>query len=397
MLAATILVVASGVVTCAMRRTLVSRKARKKRIAENAEMNGDNYYTNRAAAAAVATEDLALAKAESPPPTSAGPLVDKSPSTFASYDLSKETRPSLSNDDRTPLNPRNPSIRSTPSDRERRGMVRGDEAGMPPPPHMGPPPGAGMGRGPPRDQYGNPIPMGPGMMRQDSPNMMGPGRGGMPPNYGRGRGGFPPPGSMRGGYGPPRGGYPGPGRGGYGPGPMRGNPQGMRGPPPQGPYGPGMGRGQMGGMGPMAVAAAGGMAAGNMMGRGGRGGTQPPGYDYRGFGGGRGQSPEEGFDRDPSPPPAIPNDQGTVGQAIEMDARTGSPARSPVKPSFGFRDSDSDLNGMVALQGGRDTSASPLRQPDSVSSPTSQYSEYVPSSCSLLLPAQTHSITPPFL
>ena len=151
----------------------------------------------------------------------------------------------------------------------------------------------------------------------------------------------------------------------------------MRGlPPQQGPYGPGGGRGQMGGMGPMAAGAMGGMAAGAMMGRGGRGGGPPPGYDNRRFGGGRGQSPEGGFEREPSPPAPIPNEDGMVGQAIEMDARTGSPARSPVKGGFGFRDSDSDLNGMVALQGGqRDVSQSPLRQHDSLSSPTSEYSE----------------------
>ncbi|KAI9689224.1 MAG: regulator of ime2 [Bathelium mastoideum] len=376
-LAATILVVISGVVTCAMRRTLVSRKARKRRIAENAEMNGENYYANRAAAAAVATEDLSLAKAESPPPTSAGPLVDKTPSSFATYDVTKETRPSLSNDDRTPLNPRDPSIRSTPSERERRGMARGDEGGMPPP-RMGPGPGpgAGMGGGVPRDQYGNPMAMGPGM-RQDSQSTIGTGRGGMPQYYGRGRGGYPPPGPMRGGYGPPRGGYPGPARGGYPPGPMRGAPQGMRGPPPpQGPFGPGNGRGQMGGMGPMAAGAMGGMAAGAMMGRGGRGGPPPPGYDNRMYAGGRGQSPERGFERDPSPPLAMPSEPGMVGQAIEMDARTGSPARSPVKPGFGFRDSDSDLNGMVALQGGqREALQGPPRLHDSVSSPTSEYSD----------------------
>ena len=380
-MAATILVVASGVVTCAMRRTLVSRKARKRRIAENAEMNGENYYANRAATAAVATEDFSLAKAESPPPTSGGTLVDKNPSTFATYDLSKETRPSLSNDDQIPLNPRNPSIRSTPSERERRGMARGDDGGVMPPPRIGPPPGPGMGRGVPRDQYGNPIPMGPGAMRQDSQSTMGSGRGGMPPYYGPGRG--PPIGTpMRGGFGPPRGGYPGPGRGGYGPspgpgpGPMKGGPQGMRGPPPpQGPFGPGNGRGQMGGMGGMAAGAMGGMAAGAMMGRGGRGGP-PPGYDNRMYGGMRGQSPERGFERDPSPPPAIPDEPGMVGQAIEMDARTGSPARSPVKAGFGFRDSDSDLNGMVALQAGqREATQSPLRLHDSLSSPTSEYSE----------------------
>lgn len=42
--AATVLVAMSGLVSCAMRRTVVSRKARKKRIAENAEMSGENYY-----------------------------------------------------------------------------------------------------------------------------------------------------------------------------------------------------------------------------------------------------------------------------------------------------------------------------------------------------------------
>lgn len=46
-LGATILLTSSGVVTCAMRRTLVSRKARKRRIAENAEMNGENFYNRQ--------------------------------------------------------------------------------------------------------------------------------------------------------------------------------------------------------------------------------------------------------------------------------------------------------------------------------------------------------------
>ena len=48
-LASTILITASGVVTCAMRRTLVARKARKRRIAENAEMSGENFYARQAA------------------------------------------------------------------------------------------------------------------------------------------------------------------------------------------------------------------------------------------------------------------------------------------------------------------------------------------------------------
>ncbi|KAK2673598.1 hypothetical protein RAB80_011141 [Fusarium oxysporum f. sp. vasinfectum] len=47
-LAATILVAMSGLVTCAMRRTLVSRKDRQRRIAQNAEMSGENYYNRTA-------------------------------------------------------------------------------------------------------------------------------------------------------------------------------------------------------------------------------------------------------------------------------------------------------------------------------------------------------------
>ncbi|KAF1819124.1 pali-domain-containing protein, partial [Dissoconium aciculare CBS 342.82] len=48
-LAATILIIGSTIVTCAMRRTVVSRKARKKRIEENADMNGSAYYESLAA------------------------------------------------------------------------------------------------------------------------------------------------------------------------------------------------------------------------------------------------------------------------------------------------------------------------------------------------------------
>ena len=42
-LAATVCIAVAGVITCAMRRTVVSREARKRRIAENAEMNGAAY------------------------------------------------------------------------------------------------------------------------------------------------------------------------------------------------------------------------------------------------------------------------------------------------------------------------------------------------------------------
>ncbi|KAJ5469689.1 pH-response regulator protein palI/RIM9 [Penicillium diatomitis] len=97
-LASTIILVSCGVVTCAMRRTLVSRKARKRRIAENAEMSGENYYNRQnAAAAAVAATPLETESKE--PITSTSPTPDSGP-TFASFRT--ETR--TSDDDRTPLN-----------------------------------------------------------------------------------------------------------------------------------------------------------------------------------------------------------------------------------------------------------------------------------------------------
>ncbi|KAK3066106.1 hypothetical protein LTS18_002024, partial [Coniosporium uncinatum] len=72
-LGATILIIGSMVVTCAMRRTLVSRKARKKRIAENAEMSGEAYYSNRAAQDAAIPAPI-YPKAESPPPMHSDPV-----------------------------------------------------------------------------------------------------------------------------------------------------------------------------------------------------------------------------------------------------------------------------------------------------------------------------------
>ncbi|KAI4282388.1 MAG: hypothetical protein L6R35_005427, partial [Caloplaca aegaea] len=95
-----------------MRRTLVGRKARKKRIAENAEMNGENFYA-RQNTAAVAS---AGARAETPPPlkpqppppmVNGGPGADKLPS-FTSY----EKNPHDFEDDRVPLNTRTPSNRT---------------------------------------------------------------------------------------------------------------------------------------------------------------------------------------------------------------------------------------------------------------------------------------------
>lgn len=354
-LAALIIIAISSVVSCAMRRTLVSRKARKRRIEQNAEMNGENFYNRQGTTAPVVTTVTA------DPVMSGGAAVDKLPS-FATFEMQKSAADQTS-DERIPLTTRTPSDAS-PSNR-----------------------GAGYSnQSPPRDQYGNPMPMPPqgppGMRSRDpssdpslnrqysDPAMGGRGRG-MP--Y-RGRGGYPP---GRGGYGPPpngRGGY----RGGYGP------PGGRGGYGPPGPYGrPPMNDGMMAG-------AMGGMAAGAMM-RGGRGGP-PPGYGRGGYdrsmsppGGynqyGRRPSGPEGemYGRNASPrpppvgdytaynpedvrdslpraesPPPLPGDEheGPVGQAVEMDATTGSPSHMP--SGFGkfgqLRDSDGEISGMVGLQ-----------------------------------------------
>ncbi|KAF2176184.1 pali-domain-containing protein [Zopfia rhizophila CBS 207.26] len=344
-LAATIIIVASGVVTCAMRRTLVSRKARKRRIAENAEMNGQAYYASRMGPASEM-----LPKAESPPPLSGdtvGSGRDKM-ADYATFELQKQQ----TQDDTTPLNPRNPSPK-TNSSNGRDGSDRSQN------PSRGP---SGRGRQP-VDQYGNPIPPPPtdGYAMGNVPPRMGPPNRGGPQMYGRGAGGYPP----RGGYGPPRGGY-GPPRGGYGPprggyGPPRG---GMRGPPPPGWNG--NGRGEMG--------------PGPMLSRG-QGGP-PPGYnnDFYGPGPPPRREPSPYGPRGISPPapmqPAIP-----IGQAIEMDARSGTP---PVNQNqnYGLRESDGDVQGMLALQQGGFPGQPPPRRPSGPMSPTSSYSQddqqYVP-------------------
>lgn len=73
----------------------------------------------------------------------------------------------------------------------------------------------------------------------------------------------------------------------------------------------------------------------------------PPVGEYMAY------NPEEVRDSLPraeSPPP-LPGD-GPVGQAVEMDANTGSPSHAP--SGFGqfgqLRDSDGDITGMVGLQ-----------------------------------------------
>lgn len=359
-LAATILIVFSSVVTCAMRRTLVSRKARQKRIAENADMNGQNFYENQTQTRmmADATRASVLPRADSPPPmTSTTPgsfgMMDKGTSQFATYEMqrpdqvSRDTEPSMTgNDDRTPLNPRSrePSVRSGYSGRR---PYNPEDAPPMPRPSMD---SQGRPRRPSRDAYGNPIPpgeMGYGMQRRGSQESMGSqyshgsrGRGGRSRGHGPPRGYYGPP--PRGGYGgrgsyrggPPAPGWNGRGRGGYGP-----PPPGMRGPPmPQPRPGPppGYANDNSGFYAGGAAVAMGVGAAGAAM------------YNQRSP-----TSPEQSSY-------VVGSDRGPIGQAIEMDERTGSmPGNVAAQPetsqaNYGLRDSDADVNGMVGLQQNRE-------------------------------------------
>jgi hypothetical protein len=324
-LAATILIVASGVVTCAMRRTLVSRKARKRRIAENADMNGQNYYANRTMGAAT---DSILPKAESPPPLSSDTMMSDRDRTagFATF----ESQRNNAQDDQIPLNARNPSLKTNSSGGRTDGADRMQN------PTRGP---SGRGRQP-VDQYGNPVPPMPNdpyIMQQNQPRM------GPPPNrggaYGRGRGGYPPRGGFAPRGGPPRGG-------------------GMRGPPPPGWNGNGRG----------------GMRPGPPPGPMGRG-VPPPGYNTDPYAQGMPQqfrepSPYGARGVSPSAPlqPPMP-----IGQAIEMDNRRGTPPNN--NQGYGLRESDGDVQGMLALQqGGGFPAQAPQRRPSNPMSPTSEYS-----------------------
>lgn len=208
-LAATIILVACGVVTCAMRRTLVSRKARKKLVAENAEMSGENFYNRQRAEAAAAQ----LAKAESPPPLPINtdvkaPLItgnshsDSAP-TFTTYASSRTT-------DEIPLNGGEETAFYDSSSRPVRPGYHG-----------------------PRDEYGNPIPpaaagaVDGGMIRSNSDRMLQSQYSDGSLGSRRGQQGYGPPGQSQRGRGyPPRGGYRGGPPGPYG---NRG-----RGPPPNG-------------------------------------------------------------------------------------------------------------------------------------------------------------------
>lgn len=308
-LGSTVLITAAGVITCAMRRTLVSRKARKKRIAENAEMSGENFYNRQAAQDA----KLAATVPSFSPVESKSPMVNGAPGgdnlpSFATFESGTRMA-----DDREPLTQGPPSLarsisrddgssrmygdvprrsNSGPRDQFGNPMMLPGAGPVPPMPgstpdsRRGPPPGPYNGPPPPRGGYG--------------PR----GRGGYPP---RGRGGFGPRGPPPAGYG--RGGYPPRGRGGY---PPRGPP------PPRGPDGAMM-------AGAMAGGAA-GMMAGRAM------GPPPPGYG-------------PGPDSDGGPGPYPPPDRGNMmspsvysegpGTIDGFGRRSGSLSRRPSNGSRG--------------------------------------------------------------
>lgn len=261
-LVATIFVMICSVFTCAMRRTLVSRKARKKLIEGDEQMNGANAQSvpqpGPLPAQPFLTKDATIAtespyaRADSPPPLDGAAQANSSRGQFATF----ESRPST--DDRTPLNRTNTgpdgSVRtiSTTAGRSHRSDTGGSRPG---PLNTNVGGDADNGRVSPV----SPMDVDAGSRAYSSASR-------------RGRGGPPPPGYSRGGRGggpPPRGGYP-PGRGGPPRGMPRGGPRGAyRGMPPPRGGGP-MPRGppppQNGDWyGGAAGAAVGGAAAGAMM------------------------------------------------------------------------------------------------------------------------------------
>lgn len=349
-LAATILVAFSGVVTCAMRRAMTSRKARRKKIEENAEMSGENYYNREANSKA--NVDIGMANQPSIPMVSGANQPKDILPAFASYEQTKKD--DQVSDERVPLTQRSPT--SGPNDAVAASALGGAAAAR-----------AYGSRSPSRDRYGNPTngPDGYGVARDPSfERSQSRGRGDMGGAFHRGRGG---PYNGRGGYGPPnrgRGGYGPPGRGGYGP---RGG-RGGYGPPPRAGYGP---------PGPM------------------RGGRSPPPM-YAGGAYGRRPSndsyaqdystnpstnpssaavnnyepynPDANLARAESPPP-LPNGPGSLP---EMDS--GPPPATGGYGQYGqLRDSDVDVAGMVGLQQGQGPGPGPGRH-DTFMSDGSKYS-----------------------
>lgn len=339
--AGTVMVALSSLFICVMRRTLISRKDRKKRIDENAEMSGENYYNREAQKSAIAM----TRQPTMPSVTSGANGQGDSLPVFATFERGGDEKPS---EERIPLTQRSPSERSA-------HLARASTV-SPVNPVYGEPVRSNTA---PQDTYGNPMGPSPddyaALRRGPSVDNMG--------SRGRGRGGGPPPGYRgvrgsfnRGGYGgPPRGGYGPPGRGGYGSrgagyGGPRGGPGGMmRGGRP--PY-----QGYQNGAGSYDRRP----PQGNSYGGYGQGSNDPysaavAGNGYGGYG--------SDLPRAQSPPTMSAVSSSQPGMAVEMD---GTPAAS-TNPLGTIRDSDTDVEGMVGLQRG-------VQHTDSYMSDGSKYS-----------------------
>ncbi|KAH0497150.1 hypothetical protein TgHK011_004479 [Trichoderma gracile] len=378
-LAATVLVFLSLLVSCAMRRTLVSRKDRKRRIAENAEMSGENYY-NRENQAPKST--FTMTTQPTMPVVSGGNGTQDILPAFATYDAPRDDQVS---DERIPLTQRTTSERSpharqpAPADV---AAVAGSEIGSA---YSGP------RRSVSQDSYGNygnvpPNTYGQAGQPYDGRSDRGPIRRETDPVNGYGAGG-------RGGYGAPvrgRGGYGAPGRGGYGP---RGGGRGGYGPPPRAGYNGSyyhMPRG--GGRGPSRMNNPNDGAAGqyNRM-------PSPSQQGYAGApqqplhadvpinptppgGGAAGNTympyrPNIDLPRAESPPPLPEPTESAVSSvpnAIEMDATPAAGASSNNGQFGNLRDSDTDVAGMVDLQQGQQPLST---QRDTFASDGSRYSQ----------------------
>lgn len=285
-LAATVLLAASVVVLFAMRRTVVGRKARQRRIAENAEMSGENYYTR----------ENQIQPNPIPPPipmaSGANNAGDGLPA-FATFE--NKPKEDTVSDERMPL---------TSSATDRSPSAHPSE----------------ISRSTSRDRYGNPI-----NQPSDAYSMQ---NGSAYDRNQRGRGG------MGGGMGPPRG-RGGP-RGGYG---SRGRGDGPGGYGGRGGYGSSRGRGgygsQRGGYaaGAMGMAGRGGMGPQSSRGLseyGDDGYSQPSDRSQHGYANSESHYGSE-LARAESPPP-LPTEPMPHSGAVEMDGGAGGqPA-----PGYGY-------------------------------------------------------------
>lgn len=346
-LAATVLVLLSGLVSCAMRRTLTNRKSNKERIAQNAEMSGENYYNRQEQQ----KTSFGMSTTSQPAvPTISGGSGNDSLPVFASYEA--QNRDEKTSDDRLPLTQRTPSERSphamhaTPND-----MANAAAVGvMNHPQRSASQDRYGNNAGGSPDAYG--APKGPPYDRMNRGGRQGPDPAF---GYGGGRGGHGPPMRGRGGYGPPaRGGYgPRGGRGGYGP------------PPPRNGYAPGA---MMRNRGPSPSPSDYSGPAGYYDRRpsadsyGPYGGQRPPPPSdpstvYNNAGNNSGftpYNPELDLPRAESPPP-LPGSEPAMarGNVIEMDATPAGSSANNGHGNYGqIRDNDSDVAGMVGLQQG---------------------------------------------